>query len=409
MPVSRISAELDDLIAIAVATISREGILLEANSGFIRLIHQDKVTAVHVDYFFVQPDFATLMNMPPAADGEVYRGLLTIGHYNLQTRTLHARIWRDDDTLKILAEHDIGELEQLNEIVLSLNQDYTKAQFEITQINLKLKQRGLELEQSLAQLEAANNRLQTTQKKLVEAEKMAALGVMVAGVAHEINSPLGVSLGSASLLEQQVKFIAQCFAERKMTQSDLNQFLHKAMLETSLLESNLERIGRLTDRFRQLAVGDQSAQKQRFNFSNCLHDVIASLTPGLLNQHVMVQVSCDSSLEIESFPNEWARIFTNLLLNSLQHAFKGRDDGQVCIEVLRNAETLKVDYRDNGIGLSTEVQAHIFDPFFTTDMQHGMGLGMHLVYNIITQQMRGNVVCDSSSGKGAHFYIEIPL
>lgn len=409
MPVSRIPAELDDLIAIAVATISREGILLEANAGFFRLINQDKANTLHVDYFFVQPDFATLINTMPNADGEVYRGLLTIGNYNDQTRTLQARIWRDDDTLKMLGEHDIGELEHLNEIVLGLNHDYTKAQFEITQINLKLKQRGIELEQSLAQLEATNSRLKATQNKLVEAEKMAALGVMVAGVAHEINSPLGVSLGSASLLDQQVKFLAQRFADRKMTQSDLDQFLHKATVETSLLESNLGRIGLLTERFRQLAVGDQSAKKQRFNFSTCLSDVIASLSSGLLNQHVVVQIFCDATLEIESFPNEWARIFTNLLLNSLQHGFKGRKDGKISIKVVSNTDTLSVDYRDDGTGWSAEVQKQIFDPFFTTDMQHGMGLGMHLVYNIVTQQMHGNVVCDSSSGKGAHFYIEIPL
>ncbi len=403
--------EVNTLVTIAAATLDSTGILIDANAGFLRILNIEKLkpNTEHVDHFFIQPTFATLINTQPGAGGEIYHGLLTIGEYMGRTRSLNTRIWRDGNQLRVLAEYDIESLEHLNDTVLQLNSDYAKAQFEITQINLKLRQREVELEQSLIQLEATNLRLKTTQKQLVEAEKMASLGIMVAGVAHEINTPLGVSLGSATLLEQQTQTLAQSLAERRMTQSELSEFFNNALAETGLLRANLERIGSLTYSFHQLAVSDKTSTKCCFNFKRCIDDIITSLGKSMFGEHVFIRVLCNNTLEIESYPIDWASIFTNLINNSFQHGFKGRNHGNIEIVVTSNAKTLVVDYTDDGIGLSVETQAHIFDPFFTTDMQHGMGLGMHLIYNLITQKLNGNIICVSPSGQGTHFHIEIPL
>jgi signal transduction histidine kinase len=122
-----------------------------------------------------------------------------------------------------------------------------------------------------------------------------------------------------------------------------------------------------------------------------------------------MEVQCEEALEIESYPGDWASIFTNLITNSLRHGFKGRAQGRVEITATTADGLLQVDYADDGIGLSNEAQARIFDPFYTTDLQHGMGLGMHLVYNLVTQRLGGSIVCDSRSSLGARFHIETPL
>jgi signal transduction histidine kinase len=114
-------------------------------------------------------------------------------------------------------------------------------------------------------------------------------------------------------------------------------------------------------------------------------------------------------LEVQSYASDWVSIFTNLLTNSLQHGFKDRDKGNINVTITTTRQQLVVDYTDDGVGLSAETQARIFDPFFTTDLQHGMGLGMHLTYNLITQQMHGSISCLNPAGQGVHFHIEIPL
>lgn len=411
MDKSLTSFNLDALTSIAVATLDRTGVLIEANAGFLRLIHQDgrPPSATHVEQYFIQPTFAQLVDTPPASDGEIHRGLLTLGEYTGHARSLSARIWREGDRLRLLAEHDIATLERLSDSVLQSNREYAQAQFQLTQANHALNRRERELRRSLADREAANLQLRTTQRQLIEAEKMAALGVMVAGVAHEINTPLGVSQGSASLLEQQSQVLAQRFAERRMTQSELEDYLQHALAETRLIRANLERIGNLTESLRELAVGDRTTAKRRFNFKRCIDDVIASLSERQPATALTFRVACEPAFELDSFPEEWAMIFTNLFSNSLQHAFTGRDHGTIAIDVTVDADTLRVDYTDDGAGLSTEALSRVFEPFFTTNRRHGMGLGMYLIYNLVTQRLRGSITCDGAPGQGAHFRIEIPL
>lgn len=398
------SPELDVLIAVAIADIDDTGHLLQANAGFRHLIALDESidSGTLVDAYFIQPTFSHLIKAQAVNDAPVYQGLLTLGDYSGLTRTLNTRIWRRPQGLRVVAEYDIASLERLNDQVLELNRDYAISQFELTQTNITLKQREQALQQSLTELK-------TTQKQLVEAEKMAALGMMVAGVAHEINTPLGISLGSASLLTQQTQTLQHRFSERCMTQSDLKNYLEQALQETTLLHANLERIGRLTDSFRQIAVDGRQIKKSRFNLYHCLKDVLTSLGTPLKEQHVDVRVSCAHDLEIDSYASEWASIFTNLLNNSLEHGFKGRDRGHIDISIQPHENQLSMAYRDDGVGLSAHVQTRIFEPFFTTNLQQGMGLGMHLIYNVVTQQMQGHIHCESPEGQGIRITIEVPL
>jgi signal transduction histidine kinase len=246
-----------------------------------------------------------------------------------------------------------------------------------------------------------------THRRLVEAEKMASLGFMVAGVAHEINTPLGVSLTAATSLQEQAGHLAKRFAGRTMTQSDLTGFLERTQAATGLLRHNLQRMGQLVDAFRQVAVLGKSPERRRFRLGACLAEVQRSLGERLPPDRFSIEVEGDQ--EIDSYPADWASIFTNLLTNSLRHGYKGQTRGRIRMQIATIGDRLRLDYRDDGAGMAPAVLAHIFDPFFTTDLQQGMGLGLYLVYNLVTQRLGGSIVCDSRPGQGVHFRLEIPL
>lgn len=248
-----------------------------------------------------------------------------------------------------------------------------------------------------------------THKQLVEAERMASLAVLVAGVAHEINTPVGVGLAAASILEKQTIGIAERFAGRIMTQSDLTAYLSAAQEEAGLIRRNLERIGSLIDAFRQVAVQGKAPEKRRFRIGAMLRDILATQGEQLAARNIEVALDCDEELEIESIAADWTSILSNLVANSLQHGFRNRAHGHIAIDVAIAAGHLQVNYADDGLGMTPTARSRIFDPFFTTDMQNGMGLGMHLVYNLVTHRFGGSIACVSEPDKGAQFHIEVPL
>lgn len=214
---------------------------------------------------------------------------------------------------------------------------------------------------------------------------------------------------ASSALKDQSRALAEHFAARTMTQSELTRYLDSVAAETALIQQNLERIGSLVATFRQVAVEGKPLQTHRFRLRATLEGVVRSLGARLDPRRVQLQIDCDPALEIDGVPADWASIFVNLITNSLQHGFKERQQGVIGIQIARDARNrLCIDFRDDGGGIEPEALARIFDPFFTTDLQGGMGLGMHLVYNLVTHRMGGSIRCDSTVGEGVHFHIEVP-
>ncbi len=252
-------------------------------------------------------------------------------------------------------------------------------------------------------IENARNR-----RRLLETEKLASLANMVAGVAHEINTPLGISLTAASMLEKASGNLADKFSNRSLTQSDLLNYLKRTQEGMTLISNNLERIGKLSDVFRRVAMNGCPSEKRLFSLNDCVDKVIRSMGNLLSSSHITVKVECDPALEVNGIPDDWSTIFINLFDNSIKHGFKDRKLGVINVSIVSTEKLLYIEYRDDGIGMAPEVQSQIFEPFFTTNMQGGMGLGMHLIYNLITHRMNGIIQLISKPDQGVYYQIEVP-
>ena len=252
--------------------------------------------------------------------------------------------------------------------------------------------------------------LRTTQDALVQTEKMASLGGLVAGVAHEINTPIGVGVTAISHLKEQADGISQSFVSGTMKKRDLEAFLDVAVQSTGIVSSNLARASDLIRSFKQVAVDQSSEEARSFNFLEYVEEVLTSLRPELRRSNHEMLIEGDREIEITSFPGALSQIITNLVMNSVIHAYGEGEKGKIHISTTQNNTAVHLAYSDDGKGMDKETVARIFDPFFTTKRgQGGSGLGMHILYNQVTRTLGGNVVCHSEPGKGTTFEISIPL
>ena len=278
-----------------------------------------------------------------------------------------------------------------------------------TQRDIAVAQRD-EISRQRKQVSKTLETLKNTQRQLVETKKMASLGNLVAGVAHEINTPVGVSITASSTLMKKTEQFATLYKENKLTPNDLENYLQTIYQTNKLILSNLNRTAELIISFKRVSVDQSSEKKRKFKLNAYLHDVARSLAPKLKHQHLEIKINCDENLEIDSYPGTYAQIITNLVINSSVHAFEGSKKGEISIDIEKiNYKKFKMIYRDNGKGIEPEVAARIFEPFFTTNMQSGTGLGMHIVYNLVNQRLKGQINLKSKARQGVEFTFVLPI
>ncbi len=275
-----------------------------------------------------------------------------------------------------------------------------------SQRDLAIQQRG-QIQKQNEELADTLSQLKAAQKQLVESEKMASLGSLVAGVSHEINTPVGIGITASSSILERTKEFAKLYAQKKMSAKELQEYLKSVYQGSSLILNNLQRTGELVRSFKQISVDESTEQIRRFVLKEYLLDVIRSLQPKFKNRPIQFDVSCAPEIEPKTYPGALAQIFTNLIINSLKHAFSDSQEGEISIKCERNNNLITIWYKDSGSGIPEEVRERIFDPFFTTDMQSGTGLGMHIVYNLVTQKLKGSIKCLSEE-QGACFSLSFP-
>lgn len=268
-----------------------------------------------------------------------------------------------------------------------------------------------ELRTSKERAESTLADLRETQQSLIQAEKLAALGGLVAGVAHEVNNPVGISLTVASSLVRRCEAFGTEIAAGQLRRSRLDEFVSGTREAAGQLVSNLERAGELIQSFKQVAVDRSHEERRHFDLKQSTDQIVASLRPGLRRAQIELATDVPEFIQLDSFPGAYGQVITNLVLNAVTHAFGDEPAGTIRIEARRSgAAHVEITFIDSGSGMSEEVQRRAFDPFFTTRRnQGGTGLGLHIVYNIVTRRLGGRISLNSSPGRGTTFRILLPL
>jgi PAS domain S-box-containing protein len=272
------------------------------------------------------------------------------------------------------------------------------------------KRSELEMRKARDAAENALRNLRDTQASLIEAEKLAALGRLVAGVAHEVNNPVGISLTVASALERKAANFASEVERGDLRRSSLNDFLATSRDASSQLVANLNRAAELIQSFKQVAADRNYSDQRTFDLADLTEQVVMSLRPGLRKRNLTLNVECQPNLIMMSYPGPYGQVLTNLFLNAVAHAFPDGRPGIVDIQVRESGkDNVEIIFSDNGCGMSLDVRRRAFDPFFTTRRdQGGTGLGLHIVYSIVTNRLGGRLDLDSEPGGGTRIQIILP-
>ena len=342
------------------------------------------------------------------------------GKYTLRLRAgLEQTSWSDETTLSISVMPYWWEtwlarillLIMLATALLGLHflrlQQLHKRQEELAHLVVE---RTKALEESKNKAEQTLQQLASTMNELVRTEKMAVLGQLVAGVAHEVNTPLGVALTASSVISEESRLLQQKIAEGNIRRQELDAFLQKLTQAGKLLDGNLHRAAQLVTNFKQVSVDRTSDNKRRFNLAEYLDELLESLSLMWRSRDISIVVNCPEQIEMDSYPGTIGQIITNFTQNAVVHGFKERGSGQINIHCTLKNEQVEIVFADNGDGISKTNLEHVFEPFFTTNRhQGGTGLGLHIVYNLVTQKLRGKISVTSQAGEGTRFNLLLPL
>jgi len=284
------------------------------------------------------------------------------------------------------------ELTALNEEMMAMNEELTAANEEITAMNEELSE--------------SNERIIEMKDYLVESEKLAALGALVAGVAHEVNTPLGVGITASSHISNIADELMTKIADPNFDQAALVDYLADIRKAALIIEKNLSRAGKLTHSFKQLSVDQISEPKRVFNVGEYLEEILISLSPSFKKTNIQIKTEYKETIFLNGSPGAFAQIITNLLMNSLSHAYKQYEHGIINIKLEYEQDHVKITFSDDGHGMTPETLSKIYEPFFTTRRDlGGTGLGLAIVYSIITQQFSGTIQCTSKLEVGTTFTI----
>ena len=292
--------------------------------------------------------------------------------------------------------------------------DLLAAKNALSQLNESLEsrveQRTAELANANSHLSRALDELKQAQAELVRAAELAGLGKLVAGVAHELNTPIGNAVIVAGSLAHDTRQLKAQHLEGRLKRSALDAFVNAAEDITAVLERNLVRAAEIVGHFKQLAVDQVSESRRRFRLDEVVSDTLSAMRPQLCKSSCAVLLELDRSIEMDSYPGAISQVLTNFISNALIHAFEGRREGRMLIRSrARDESTLRLSFIDDGVGIAPDKLEHIFEPFFTTKFgQGGSGLGLYIVYNQVHKLLGGCLEFSSDLGKGTSFHLLLP-
>ncbi|XQW85320.1 sensor histidine kinase [Thalassotalea piscium] len=263
----------------------------------------------------------------------------------------------------------------------------------------EVKERTQTLEYTLAEFIKTKN-------DLAEADKMASLGRLVAGIAHEVNTPIGVAVTAASLLKDKNDKILAAFESNTLARNQLSNYLTSSEQSMNLLNANLQRASNLISDFKEVAVLKEDERKKVFKLSDEISNVFAHLQLETEKACFHIHIECPKEIKVYQDPEVLTRVLINLYRNSIKHGFEGREEGHIHVRVAKANDAITLSYQDDGIGMSENTINRVFEPFYTTKRgQGGTGLGMHIVFNLVTQSLNGTIHYDHHYNNGTKFDI----
>ena len=285
--------------------------------------------------------------------------------------------------------------------------EWKKAQTKIVDLNNSLE---ITVEKRTEELQETIQNLQIAQKQLVESEKMASLGSLVAGVAHEINTPLGISLTGITHFQYITKKLKKLYEKNNLSQSEFEEYIKVSYEISNSVYNSLLRAVEQIKSFKQVAVDQSNEQVRNFYIKKYIEEILLSLHNAIKKTKHKISIHCDEKLNIDGYPGYISQIITNFIMNSIIHGFKNIEKGKIDIYIKKIDNNIELIYKDNGIGISKENLKKIYDPFFTTNRNHGgTGLGLNIVYNIVQNALKGTIKVKSNVNKGITFNIKFPI
>ena len=317
------------------------------------------------------------------------------------------------DQQNLMLEQEVAKkTANLSQAMMDLQKQ--KYQLEMNQQNLKeeietRRRTESELVHKTTELEKTIDTLSMAQGKLVESEKLAALGGLVAGITHDVNTPIGVGVTATTYLHDRIQDLGKRFEEKSLNSNDMKAFIAEGNQSIELLHNNLNRASELIASFKQIAVDQASEAVRTINLKSYLKEIITSLKPKLKKAKHDINISCDDDITLKVPAGAISQIFTNFLMNSVLHGFDGMEDGLININIEDKGENVAIEYSDNGKGVSPEQLKMLFEPFYTTKREEGgSGLGTNIAFNLVKQTLDGEIEAHSEEGQGLTYKIEFP-
>jgi len=305
-----------------------------------------------------------------------------------------------------LQEQTIAELKVEKQITLEAKQALDELNAELEE---RVKRRTKQLTIANSELTDTLDTLKTTQLKLVEADKMASLGRLVVGIAHEINTPVGTVLTAISTLQNELGMVAEHYEQGKLSKQELSQFISQTEQICTLALNNISRTANLISSFKQVAVDQSNETKRSFAVEAYIRGILATFDTKFNNLNVSCELLCESDIQLNSYPAALSQVLSHLITNSLVHGFSDHASGTIVIEVYQREKQLIISYSDDGKGISKEESIKVFEPFYTTKRNEGgTGLGAHIVYNLVTQVLSGEIEIEPGRAKGLGYVIKLP-
>ena len=254
-------------------------------------------------------------------------------------------------------------------------------------------------------LSTTTEQLQQVQQQLVESEKMAALGALIAGITHEVNTPLGIAITTHSIISDEQKQLNDKIANERLSMKDMEHYIQAVNNALTMQGENLIRAKQLIENFKKTAVDQQILEVETINIKDYYSKVLSTLNSILKTKKASLTITGDNYINLATYPGVHAQILTNLITNSIRHGFISIEDNHIIINITQQEHFVEVNYQDNGIGLSEEAKKRVFEPFYTTAKKSGgIGLGMSIVYNLITQKLNGQIFIDKNSSGAGFIY-----